>query len=356
MSKSVRCTKCKKVFKAKDKRTKICPSCKEKPKEKVRNCTTCKAEFKATDGRLRKCADCLHEDFFKSSDFMKLYKAFQRNPYLEQFPDDTEGLIALLEYLRKLSVWRGFHSTFEEEVDLVETEYFFVSSDPWDFTEEERELVVGTEKRYKVGFYNDLDNAHLHPANGNKHTPTLFGRFVVENLIAMPLTVNRSMGNRHAYLMEGCTYNTRYCTRYEVGINCKSLREVLIKYIQDNYDIHEIKLALKQMPEALDRSRYTKFIDYERKSERYSLLSIIKEEMERLLPSTKGEFQGLLSRMLSKVGELEEEVLAAMIEEDLEDFEFDFSDSDDYHDLSSELTLPVYETIRAHLEESYEWS
>ncbi|MFY2159840.1 cytochrome c3 family protein [Vibrio alginolyticus] len=356
MSVRVRCKECKKQFRANDKRTKICPKCKSKPKEEyVKNCTTCKDEFVTTSKKIKKCRDCSHDDFFKSSDFDKLYKAFVRTSYLEQFPDDTEGLIALLEYLRKLSVWRGFHSTFEEEVDLVETDYFFTSTD-WEADLVEESSVVGAERRYKVGFYNDLDNAHLHPANGNKRTPTLFGRFVVENLIAMPLTVNRSMGNRHAYLMEGCTYDTRYCTRYEVGVNCESLRGVLTKHIQDQYDIHEIKLALKQMPKALDRSRYTKFIDYERKSERYSLLSIIKEEMERLLPSTKGEFQGLLSCLLSKVGELEEEVLSAMTDEELEDFEFDFSDSDDYHYLSSELTLPVYETIRAHLEESYEWS
>ncbi|PAT69742.1 hypothetical protein CKA27_02985 [Vibrio coralliilyticus] len=355
MSKSVRCTKCKKVFKAKDKRTKICPSCKSKPKEKVRSCTTCKAEFVAIDGRLRKCADCLHDDFFKSYDFMKLYKAFERNPYLEQFPDDTAGLIALLELLRKYSVWRGFHSTFEEEVDLVETDYFFTSTD-WEAELVEESSVVGTERRYKPAYYNDLDASHLHPASGNKRTPTLFGRFVVENLIAMPLTVNRSMGNRHAYLMEGCTYDTKYCTRYEVGANCKSLRGVLTKHIQDSYDISEIKLALKRMPEVEDYSKYTKFIDYERKSERYSLLSIIKEEMKRLLPSTKGEFQGLLSCLLSKVGALEEEVLSAMTDEDLEDFEFDFSDSDDYHDLASELTLPVYEKIRSYLTEGYDWS
>lgn len=365
MSKSVRCTKCKKVFKAKDKRTKICSICKSKPKEKVRNCTTCKKPFESTDGRTKKCADCLHADFFKSTYFNRLLKAFTKNPYLEQFPDDTEGLINLFEHFNRLTLWRGFHTvyhdTVEETIEYYSDEIEFRAAPINDFEDDYyNDGLLSSEavskNRYKPQCHNNSENGHLHPADGNPSNKYLKGRLVVENLIVMPSVVNRSMGNRHSYLVEGCYYDTRKCRSYEKERDSKehSFRKILTTFIQDTYDINKLKLYLKKFPPQRDYNPNTKYVDFSHSSTRYSMLKVIREELTRLLPSTTGTFKTLFSRLLTEVkiheGRLEDEFYESL-DEELQDFSFEVSEVEEVLDSAELLALPMFNEIKDKLME-----
>ncbi|MFH0233057.1 hypothetical protein ACGRPC_06055 [Vibrio diabolicus] len=338
----ITCKQCKKRFRTNYKQTKTCKPCKEAPKIFTKKCTTCGTEFTASDGRRTKCTKCRENEFFNSTDFARLYKAFQRNPYLEQFPDDTEGLLDLLNYLRQLKLWRGYHTV---EVTDDDTE----ASD--DDTEANR--------RYAVRFHNLLDNSHLHPAAGTAKAPHLKGRLVTSNLIALPQSINRKLGNRHTYPVKDVTYDSRECQQWIAGINCNSLRTVLVNHFKRIYDITVVRDSLSKLVEATDDKHFDKYVDYKITAPRVDLLTIARSELQRLSEAAQGSLKQTVTKLLETSEKSLEEFLeyqAALNSNDFNDFE-NYQDLPykDYHQHSEELAAPLFQGIANELVENYRW-
>ncbi|CCN33410.1 hypothetical protein VIBNISO65_970034 [Vibrio nigripulchritudo SO65] len=119
----------------------------------LRRCKWCR-EVKSLPRRKRICDECKQQQFFKSKHWVWLESAAMKYG-IQCLPDDTNELIKLLELRKKQTRWSGWYRK-DSELDCT----------------------------YKY------ELAHRYPACDG-------GKLIADNLVIMPMILNRKMGKRH---------------------------------------------------------------------------------------------------------------------------------------------------------------